>query len=323
LSAAVTKLLKPPALRPGATLAVVSPASAAKAELVHAGIARLNELGYRTVLMPHALTRGPLYYAGTIEQRVGDLMAAFADPAIDGIICTRGGWGSAELLPHLDADVIRANPKVFIGYSDHTSLHLWLEREAGLVTFYGPMVAADFARPDGVDEASWQHALGGDATWSLGAADGLRVLRGGLTEGRLGGGCLSIFAEALGTPYAALLATAAAPRVLFLEDIGTKPYQWDRMLLHLRYAGMLKHVSGIVFGDMRQCVAEEQALLLEQAILHALRDFAGPIAIGLRSGHVDAPGITLPLGVQVRLDLSVRENPRLDFLEAAVAARGF
>jgi muramoyltetrapeptide carboxypeptidase len=289
---------------------------------VHAGIARLHELGYRTVLMPHALTRGPLYYAGTVEERVGDLMAAFADPAVDGIICTRGGWGSAELLPHLDVEVVRANPKVFIGYSDHTSLHLWLEREVGLVTFYGPMVAADFARADGVDVASWRHAAGGDAAWSLDIADGLRVLRGGFAEGRLGGGCLSIFAETLGTPYAALPASAGAPRVLFLEDIGTKPYQWDRMLLHLRYAGMLEHVGGIVFGDMRQCVGEEQALLLEQAILHALRDFAGPIAIGLRSGHVDAPGIALPLGVRVRLDLRERERPRLEFLEAAVEARG-
>jgi muramoyltetrapeptide carboxypeptidase len=311
--------VKPLALRPGATLAVVSPASAAKAGLVHAGVERLHALGYRTVLMPHALTRGPLYYAGTVEQRAGDLMAAFADPSIDGIICTRGGWGSAELLPHLDAEIVRANRKIFIGYSDHTSLHIWLAREAGLVTFYGPMVAADFARADGVDVASWQHAMGGEAAWSLGAADGLRVLRGGVAEGELAGGCLSIFAEALGTRYAALPARADAPRILFLEDIGTKPYQWDRMLLHLRYGGMLEDVSGIVFGDMRQCVAEEQEALLEQAILHALRDFVGPIAIGLRCGHVDAANITLPLGVSVRLDLSERESPRLDFFEAAVA----
>jgi muramoyltetrapeptide carboxypeptidase len=300
-------------------LAVVSPASAAKAELVHAGIERLHQLGYKTVLMPHALSRGPLYYAGTAEQRAGDLMVAFADPAIDGIICTRGGWGSAELLPHLDAALVRTNPKTFIGYSDHTSLHIWLAREVGLVTFYGPMVAADFARADGVDVASWQHVMGGEAAWSVGAADGLRVLRGGFAEGKLAGGCLSIFAEALGTKYAALPASVDAPRILFFEDIGTKPYQWDRMLLHLRYAGMVDHVSGIVFGDMRQCVSEEQDSLLENAILHALHDFAGPIAIGLRSGHVDASNITLPLGVRVRLNLNDRENSRLDFLEAAVA----
>jgi len=113
-------------------------------------------------------------------------------------------------------------------------------------------------------------------------------------------------------------ASVDAPRVLFLEDIGTKPYQWDRMLLHLRYAGMLEHVGGIVFGDMKQCVAPEDQPLLEQALLHALQDFAGPIAIGLRSGHVDAPNVTVPLGVRVRLDLSESGNPRLEFLEAAV-----
>jgi muramoyltetrapeptide carboxypeptidase len=312
-------MAKPPALRRGAMLAVVSPASAAKAELVHAGIEALHGLGYRTKLMPHALDRGPLYYAGTAEERAGDLMAAFADPEVDGILCTRGGWGSAELLPHLDAALIRANPKVFVGYSDHTSLHVWLGREAGLVSFYAPMVAADFARADGFDAASWQHALGGSAEWSLSAGEGLRVLRAGVAEGTIAGGCLSIFAEALGTPYAALPASADAPRVLFLEDIGTKPYQWDRMLLHLRYAGMLEHVNGIVFGDMKQCVAPEEESLLEQAILHALDDFAGPIAIGLRSGHVDTPNITVPLGVRVRLGLEDAGSARLEFLEAAVS----
>ena len=311
-------LVKPAALRPGATLAVVSPASTPKPELVRAGIDCLHGLGYRTLLFPHALDRGPLYYAGTAEQRAGDLQAAFADPVIDGVLCTRGGWGTAELLPLLDAELIRANPKVFVGYSDHTSLHIWMAREAKLVTFYAPMVAADFARPDFVDAPSWQHAFGGDANWPLTRSDGLRVLRTGVAEGTFSGGCLSIYAEALGTPFAALPATAEEPRVLFLEDIGTKPYQWDRMLLHLRYAGMLEHVSGIVFGDMRQCVAPEQEAAVEQSILHALRDFAGPIAIGLRSGHVDTPNITLPLGVRARLDLTSAENPRLDFVEPSV-----
>ncbi len=309
--------VKPGALRRGSTLAVVTPASAAKVELVRAGMERLEGLGYRTKLMPHALDRGPLYYAGTAEARADDLMAAFADKAIDGIVCTRGGWGSAELLPRLDASVVRANSKVFVGYSDHTSIHIWLAREAGLVTFYGPMVAADFGRADGFDRASWGHAVGGDSEWALTASDGLRVLRAGVAEGTLAGGCISILAEGLGTPYAMLPATA--PRVLFLEDIGTKPYQWDRMLLHLRYAGMLEQVSGIVFGDMRQCVAAEEDALLEAAILHALRDFAGPIAIGLRSGHVEPPNVTVPLGVRVRLDLRDADGARLEFLEGAVA----
>jgi muramoyltetrapeptide carboxypeptidase len=311
----VRLLVKPAALRAGATLAVLSPASAAKAELVHRGIERLQELGYKAVLSPRALDSGPLYYAGALEERLGDLHAAFADPAIDGIVCTRGGWGSAELLPYLDAELVRANPKVFVGYSDHSSLHSWFRNEANLVTFYGPMIAADFARDGGVDLASWKHAFLGDA-WSLGKNDGLKVLRSGVAEGKLLGGCISILAQALGTDYAPVFGEGT---ILFLEDIGTKPYQWDRMLLHLRYSGRLEGVKGIVFGDMAQCVGEGEQEYLERAILHSLRDFSGPVAIGLRCGHVFGANITLPLGVQVKLDLTESENPRMDFVEAAVS----
>src|SRR4030081_69568 len=115
--------IKPRALRRGATLAVLSPASTPKADLVHRGIAQLHSLGYKTVLGAHVLDSGPLYYAGSMEDRLEDLHAAFADPAIDGILCARGGWGSAEVLPHLDAALIRSNAKVFICFSDHNSLH--------------------------------------------------------------------------------------------------------------------------------------------------------------------------------------------------------
>jgi muramoyltetrapeptide carboxypeptidase len=310
-----TLAIKPRALHPGATLAVLSPASTPKPELVHSGIAHLQSLGYKTVPGPHALESGPLYYAGTLEDRLHDLHAAFADSTIDGILCTRGGWGSAELLPHLDRALIRSNPKVFVGYSDHTSLHCWLHNEANLITFYGPMVAADFSRDDGVDRASWQHSFQGDGRWSLGVADGLRVLRAGVADGFLDGGCISIFAEAIGTPYAPRI---EAESILFLEDIGTKPYQWDRMLLHLRYSGLLEKVTGIVFGDMRQCVPPDEEEYLDRAILHALHDFEGPIAIGLRSGHVGASNITLPLGIPATLDLSEAGNPRMHLLEAAV-----
>lgn len=307
-------LIRPAALRRGARLAVLSPASMPRPELVSKGMQQLVAMGYEPVLSAHALDRGPLYYAGALEDRLADLHAAFADSTIDGIICTRGGWGSAELLPHLDAELIRTHPKVFVGYSDQSSLQTWLRNEAGLISFYAPMVAADFARADGVHIASWRSAVEGSSAWSLGAAEGLRVLRPGIAEGELHGGCLSILVEGLGTPY--------APRshrgVLFLEDIGVKPYQWDRMLVHLRYSGLLEQVQGIVFGSMDQCVAPAEQPLLEQAILHSLRHFAGPIAVGLRSGHVDAPNITLPLGVRVRLDCSDARTPQMDFLEAAV-----
>ena len=308
-------LTKPKVVRVGVTFGIVSPASTPRAELVEAGVRSLHALGYKTKIFAHARDRGPLYYAGNAAERVADLHAAFADDEVDAIICTRGGWGSAELLPMLSKDIVRANPKAFLGYSDQTSLHLWLRNEVGLVSFQAPMVAADFAKVDGADLHSWRAALEGSASWELGAEDGLRVLQSGVADGDLSGGCLSIYVESLGTPWAA----KPDGGVLMLEDVGVKPYQWDRMLVHLRHAGVLENVTGIVFGDMGQCGAASEQADIEASILYALRDFSGPIGIGLRSGHVERGNITIPFGVRVRLAFEDVAHPRMSFLEAAVA----
>lgn len=284
-----------PVLRHGSRVAVVSPASAAKAELVEQGCDHLKAFGYEPVVAPHALSRGPLYYAGTKEERVADLHAAFADDTIQGVLCTRGGWGSAELLPLLDAALVGANPKVFVGYSDHTSLHSWFWNQCALPTFYAPMVAADWSKEYGVHEPTWRSAVQGEGRWSVGEADGLRVLRGGSVEGRLLGGCLSLLEAGLGTPWALRV---DEPCVLFLEDIGVKPYQWDRMLQHLKFAGLMKNVRGVVFGDMSACGDEE---LVQAACLHALGDFQGPVSIGLKCGHVETLNRSLPLGAWVKM----------------------
>jgi muramoyltetrapeptide carboxypeptidase len=288
-----------PTLKQGSRIAIVSPASADKPERVEQGRASLQAYGYHPIVMPHALDHGPLYYAGTAAHRVADLHAAFADPTIDGILCTRGGWGSAELLPLLDAALLRSNPKVFVGYSDHTSLHLYLWNECHLPTFYAPMAAADWSNPDGVHLPTWRAALHGDSPWSVSASDGLRVLKPGRAQGRLLGGCLSILAESLGTPYALSL---TEPTILFLEDINTKPYQWDRMLNHLRQAGQLHHVRGIVFGDHTANIQPSELPLLEAACLHALHDFTGPIALGLQSGHLPSQNRSIPLGTWVTMN---------------------
>ena len=278
---------------------MVTPASAAKSELVQRGCERLRGFGYEPVVMPHALDRGPLYYAGSAEDRVADLHTAFADESIEGVICTRGGWGSAELLPLLDRELLRANPKVFVGYSDHTSLHAWFWNECEMPTFYAPMVAADWSKDNGVDERTWRAAVEGDGVWSVGADDGVKVLREGKAEGRLLGGCLSIVVEALGTPWALKI---EEPTVLFLEDIGTKPYKWDRFLQHLKFAGGLKNVRGIIFGDTSANIEASETELLEAACLHALRDFDGPVTIGLKCGHVERENRSLPLGAWVSMN---------------------
>ena len=275
--------IRAPRLKQGSRVAIVSPASAANPELVERGRAALEAYGYAPIVMPHALDRGPLYYAGTAAHRVADIHAAFADPTIDGILCTRGGWGSAELLPLLDADLIRANPKVFVGYSDHTSLHAWLWNECRLPTFYAPMVAADWSNPEGVDDRTWRIALH--------------------AEGRLLGGCLSILTESLGTPFALRISESTTePTILFLEDIHTKPYQWDRMLQHLLFAGFLRNVCGIVFGDPTANIQPSELPLLEAACLHALDDFNGPIVLGLQSGHIDHHNRSVPLGAWVTMN---------------------
>ena len=291
-----------PKLKQGSRIAIVSPASAAKAELVEQGRAALEAYGYNPIVMPHALDRGPLYYAGTAANRVADLHAAFADPTIDAILCTRGGWGSAELLPLLDSALLRANPKVFIGYSDHTSLHVYLWNLCHLSTFYAPMAAADWSNPSGVDHRTWLSALHANSPWSVSAKDGIRVLEQGRAEGRLLGGCLSILVESLGTPYALNL---TEPTILFLEDINTKPYQWDRMLNHLRLAGQLDLVRGIVFGDPTaniQPSVQSEVALLEAACRHALQNFPGPVTIGLQSGHISSHNRSIPLGTWVKME---------------------
>lgn len=290
-----------PRLRRGARVGVVSPASAAKRELVERGCDRLRTFGYDPVVMPYALARGPLYYAGTAEERVADLHQAFADDSIEGVICTRGGWGSVELLPLLNRELLDAHPKPFIGYSDHTSLHMWFWNELRMQTFYAPMVAADWSKDDGVDERSWGAAVERNAeqdAWKLDAQDGMRVLREGTAQGRLLGGCLSIVLEALATPWALRM---NGPTVLFLEDIATKPYKWDRYLQHLRFAGMLEQVTGIVLGDMSANIEASETELMHEACLHALRDFQGPIAIGLQCGHLERGNRSLVLGAEVTL----------------------
>ena len=290
-------LLKPPAVSPGAGFAVIAPASFAQPDRVQRGLQSLKALGYDARLGAAALERGPLYFAGTDAQRLADLHAAFADETASAVMCLRGGYGSGYLLGDIDLNLIRKHPKPFFAYSDLTGVQLRLLDELGLPAFHGPMAAADFYLKDGAHLPSFQAALAGEL-YSVGAAEGLRTLQPGKAEGILYGGCLSILVALLGTEWE----PQTEDKLLFIEDIGAKPYQVDRMLWQLRHAGKLEAVRGIVFGEMLDCVSPGAAPeLLEQAILSALSGFAGPIAIGLRSGHASRQNVTLTFGVQAEL----------------------
>ena len=305
---------RPRALKPGDLLGVCAPAGAVDMPRLQRGVARLEQMGFR-VRVGEAVGDRHLFTAGTIERRVRDLQALWADDEVAGIVCARGGAGSGWLLRHLDPEALRARPKAFVGYSDITFLHLLLNR-LQLVTFHGPMVAWEFAE-DRYDEASWRAALLPGAPLYASEPGDLVPLAEGRAEGRLLGGCLSILAAAAGTPWA--LRPDPAGTVLFLEDVDEKPHRVDRMLLQLRLAGALEGVKAIVFGDMKGCNPPASAeFTLEDVIRESLSGLEIPIALGLSSGHSNAPNLTLPLGARARLSCH-GEEARFEVLEAAVA----
>jgi len=310
----VTALLKPKPVPSDAQVAVVSLASTPQPERMERGLAALHALGFAPQQGEHILTRGPLYFAGSPAMRLRDLHHAFANDEVRAIFSTRGGYGSNYLLDGLDLDLIAESAKPLIGYSDLTAVHLFLLDEVRLPAFHGPMLSADFAREDGVHLASLQAALAGEP-YTVGAAEGLRTLHPGRAHGTLYGGCLSILVALLGTPYE----PQTEGKLLFLEDVSAKPYQIDRMLWQLKEAGKLEGVRGIVFGEMLDCVSPgAPPELLDEVILRSFEDFTGPIAIGLRSGHVSRQNVTLTLGVEA--ELSVQEEARLHLIEPAVKA---
>jgi muramoyltetrapeptide carboxypeptidase len=305
-------ILKPPPLRRGDKIGIVAPASNIKREELEAGIVRLRELGYEIALGTSVYDQD-VYFAGSSEARAADLMTMFQREDIRGIICARGGYGSNYLLPLIDLDVIRRHPKPLIGYSDITSLLTWIFDETGLVTFHGPMVAKDFAHDGGVDLESWFASLEGNGPWSLSQ---MRAPIDGEGEGILYGGCLSILVASLGTPFE----IQTGGTVLFLEDVAAKPYQVDRMLMQLKLAGKFDGVRGIIFGKMLDCVQPGgQDYTVEEMITRVVGDLGVPVAFGLPSGHVPAGNVTLPFGVNARLQAGAN-SATLAILETAVCA---
>jgi muramoyltetrapeptide carboxypeptidase len=304
---------KPPALHPGDTVGIVAPASPIQRNLLDAGCLSIWRLGYKPFYLDSILDQD-LYFAGSVRRRARELEEMFTREEVKAIICARGGYGCNYLLGEIDLEKIKRHPKVFVGYSDVTSLLTWFHDAAGLVTLHGPMVAKDFAAGDGVHLSSWAAATVGKTRWELAPVpgSGMRPLSQGNAEGILYGGCLSMLVASLATPYE----IKTDDTILFLEDVGVKPFQIDRMLMQLKLAGKFKRVRGIIFGEMTDCMQHpEQVYTLEEVIQRVLSDLSIPIAYGLRSGHVARENITLPIGV--RASLVVQNEVRLTILESA------
>jgi len=315
MPASNAQLVKPSALRRGDTVGIVAPASNVNRDEFECGCTALRRAGYNPLYSDSIFDRD-LYFAGSLDRRIQEFEEMFGRADIRAIMCARGGYGANYLLDKLDAEKIKANPKIFVGYSDPTCL-LTRFTDAGLVTFHGPMVAKDWSHEDGVDLRSWQSAVSQSEPWDVALNSEVRSLVEGEAEGVLYGGCLSILVASLGTPYQ----IKTQGKILFIEDIAAKPYQIDRMLMQLKLGGHLNGVRGLIFGEMLDCrQSPNQDYTLQEVITRIVRDLNIPVAYGVRSGHVSARNITLPFGVRARLSVA-SGMVNLRILESAVSGQ--
>lgn len=308
-------MVRPRALRPGSRIAIVSPASPFDRVEFDAGLAELRALGYEPVHDDRVFAREPMV-SGPAPLRAEAFLDALRDPSVDAILAVRGGYGSVEILPFLDARELRDARKIICGYSDITSLLVYAVCHAGLVAFHGPMIDRRLSRGEaGYHRASFAAALATPSPMGPLEAPGLSVLKNGAAEGMLIGGTLTQLAAGLGTPYAMQL---EEPAILFLEDVGERPYKIRRMLTQLQLAGVLANVTGIVLGTMAGCDEPNGSPTACEAIASFFEDFDGPVISGFPSGHGDAPVWTLPFGV--RASLTTRGGASLSIDEPAVDA---
>lgn len=296
--------VRPPALQRGDTVGIIAPAGPITAEALHAGVAALERRGYRPHHLPTILDRD-WYFAGSVQRRLDELHGMFADPAVKGIVCFRGGYGTNYLLPRLDLDLVRANPKVFCGCSDITTLLTYFCDAAGMVVFHGPMLQKD-AQPEGADEQSWFAAVNSAEPYVREFGEEVKTLLAGEAEGMMYGGCLSLLCASLGTPYE----IQTRDTVLFIEDIAEPAYRIDRMLMQLKLAGKFDGVRGLIFGEMLDCARGAEGYSLQKVVLRIVRDLGVPVVFGLRSGHVTRCNVTIPLGVATRLSAGARVQLR-------------
>jgi muramoyltetrapeptide carboxypeptidase len=298
-------MLKPRAVRPGARIAIVSPASPFSRGDFDRGVKELGRLGYEPTYDEDVFAREGAYLSGAAHLRAAAFSRAWSDPSVAALIAVRGGFGSVQMLPLLDPDVIRRTPKLFIGYSDNTSILSWLTCRCGIAALHGPMLERRLAKGvEGYDEVSFVGLLQNGAGLTLNPG-GMGVIRGGEAAGPLFGGTITQLTASLGTPYAF---DPPAGCVLFLEDVNERPYRLDRMLTQLRLGGILARARALVFGEMRGCDEASG----QPGALDVIRTFAsdveGPVITGFPSGHTSGPCWTLPLGVRVRVVTAPRAS---------------
>lgn len=309
--------VKPPRLRKKDVIGIVSPASPiSDVSKIERGVRYLESLGYRVVVGKHATNvRG--YLAGTDDERVSDLHAMFNDKAVRAIICVRGGYGTPRLLPLLNYKMIARAPKILVGFSDITALHLALYKRTGLITFHGPMLGVDMAgrMERFTEEMFWRVLTSARKFGPLPVfQEALRSLWKGSAKGTLLGGNLSLLVSMMGTPYL----PGFAGSVAFLEEVNEEPYRVDRMLQHLRNASVLTRTRAVLAGQFRDCVPKEPgtpSLTVDELLEETARDLRKPFLANLPFGH-EKRKLTLPIGIMCRVD-SVSKS--VELMEGAVS----
>lgn len=311
--------IKPPALEKGDAIGLVAPASSPPEARVERAVHYLRTRGY-TVVLSHGYRDADGYLASNDESRAAEIHRMFADPRIKAIICLRGGYGSPRILDRIDYDLVRENPKVFVGYSDITALLNAIRAKTGLVVFHGPMAkelaASGFPR---FSERYFWNAFATESRlfsdWGAGRpGTPLKTLVEGQCEGRLAGGNLSVLTSTIGTPYE----VDARGAILFLEEVNEKPYRIDRMLNQLRLSGKLAEARGILLCRFTGCEARSgRDRSLEAIFSEYFRTLGVPVLANYPAGHIEDQA-TLPMGSLVRLDATAQ---KLVLLEPAVRSR--
>lgn len=315
--------IKPPRLKEGDTLGLIAPGSFIDEGDLEESIDNLEDLGFKTYYTDRILERYG-YLAGTDKLRAEDINHMFENEGVAGIVCARGGWGCNRILPMIDYDLIKKNPKVLVGYSDITSLHYGIYSQTGLVTFHGPVGISTF---NNYSIEYLEKMLMGDSTGlellsaeenqeKENKAYNIYTIAKGKAEGELIGGNLSISASLLGTPYD----VDYKNKILYLEDIGEEPYRIDRMLTELLLAGKLDEVNGIVLGVFIDCEVKKhkpsfsESLTLKEVFIDRLAGLGVPVIHGLSFGHISNK-FTLPFGNKAELDT---EKQTITMLESSV-----
>lgn len=305
-------MIKPKPLQQGDSVAIIAPASPCDKKLIDKCIASLNELGLKVVIGESCISEHG-FLSGTDDIRANDINCMFADKNIKGIFALRGGYGCARLLDLLDFKLIKKNPKIFIGYSDITALHIAINQKSKLITYHGPMISTELIK--GLDEYSADYykkfIFGNEKVEELFNPEGntLEVINNGIASGQLTGGNLSLICSSLGTKYE----INTKNKILFLEEVEEVPYKVDRMLTHLKQSGKLKDVNGIILGAFTNCIApnNKKSLSLQEVFNEIILPLKKPTISNLVCGHC-LPTLTLPLGAKVLLDAT---NKKIKILE--------